>query len=81
MVLTMPVKISKIVGNSASYPVYSRHSELAIDLWRNRCRGALIELNILNCFFQIFVIAYICPLSQTQPHITYCMVYVFYSFV
>ena len=28
VVLAMPVKLSKMVGNSASYPVHSRHSEL-----------------------------------------------------
>ena len=42
VVLAPPVKkLSKMVGNSASYPVYSKHSELpwiAIHLWRNMCR-------------------------------------------
>ena len=28
VVLVTPVKIMKMAGNSASYPVYSRHSEL-----------------------------------------------------
>ena len=42
VVLAMPVtKLSKTVGKSASYLVYSRHSKLsciAIDLGRNACR-------------------------------------------
>ena len=75
VVLAMPVKkLSKMVGNSANYPVYSRRSKLtwiAIDLWRNTCRMLqsflrYIELNISKLYFWIFIIVCIRPLF-TNP--------------
>ena len=63
--LVTPVKcLSKMVGNSASYPVYSRHNELpwiAIDLCWNTCKQlySFSRYNISKLYFWIFIIAHI----------------------
>ena len=52
-------KPSKMVGNSASYPVYSRHSELpwiAVDLEKHMLAALIILEVYWTEYFKIFLI-------------------------
>ena len=77
VILATPVKkLSKMIGNSASHPVYSKHSELpwiSLDLWRNMCKQLYsilryIELNISNCISNYMYKTPFCKSSHTHTH-------------